>query len=420
MSDPITNQRFASSLFAPALEILQRYNAGRLSMAESDRRRRQHIDDADRETTARVGLANLQRRTQLDVARETTDRTLGREDQRTREGIERERRKIYGDYVNLGGNKALTEFSAGDEGIAEIDREAAGLRLKSLRAQVKAGGQFVKQRAANLRALTDDTSSEGEATDFALNQLALQATSPNAAQAIADIKAGRVGVGLAKLVPEDRALFDAYKGQRLASLRVARYRDPAVQDALRGTRDAQAQLFALVQKAAPSLSEDEATRLFGLVPDVDAELGVRSAPIDFGKLFPKPATEPVEPAQKSSRVDPIEAGSEYGGLFGVAANVGTMPYRFGRAAGEWTTDNARYALPTLSYLAGGQKLLNQHQAAQEQALAPLGALRRKVQTTVTPLQKAGNSTLRALLRSVIRPQPQPATPNDEAEDPGVP
>jgi hypothetical protein len=408
MADPIQNQQFATSLFAPALDILRRYNAGRLSLAESDRRRRQQLEDQQSERQQRVELQNLVNRGALDRQESVNrwqDRKITEADARgekmDKAKVDAERRKAYAAYVQLGGNKALSDFADGEDGIGEINVEAGKLGLKGLRAKIKIGGDMVRKRTANLRARVDDRQLEDQATQLAIKDLSLNA-SGDATAAIQDLTAGRVGIGLKKLTPEDRAVFEGSKQKYMVGLRAAQYKDPQVVDAIRGVRDAQSSLMALVQ-GAPALGATDIEDLSSLIPDVDEELGINTGAADFGKFFGAPGARNETAPPSTPPAQTGAAADEYGGLMALGRSVkntmGGVDWTGMRAARS-VIDNAQYAPGTLNYLVGGEKRFQEGETERERQLAALRA-------ASPALKRAGSSVWQSVLQSLIRPEPAP-------------
>lgn len=413
MADSIQNQQFASSLFAPALDILRRYNAGKLSLAEADRRRRQQIEDQQSELKQRVELQNLANRGALERQESINrwqDRKIteadARADKMDKAKVDAERRKAYAAYIQLGGNKSLSDFADGEDGIGEINAEAGKLGLKSLRAKIKLGGEMVRKRTSNLRARVDEKQLEDQATQLAIKDLSLNA-SGDATAAIQDLTAGRTGIGLKKLTPEDRAVFEGSKQKYLVGLRAAQYKDPQVVDAIRGVRDAQSSLMALVQ-GAPALGATDIEDLSSLIPDVDEELGISTGAADFGKFFGQPGGKKDAAPPAASTETPRASTDQYGGLMSLGRTVknavGGLDLTGARTVRS-VIDNAQYIPGTLNYLAGGEKRFLEGEAEREQQLAALRA-------ASPALKRAGSSVWQSVLQSLIRPAPasEPAGP----------
>ena len=322
MADPITNAQFVNSLFSPAAAQIQRMNSQRLALAETGLRRAWQLQDAQAamaarermqadEMTARRAMASdemagrerlqtLENKGRMDAAVEGSDRAIKGANAITDRQIEAERRKAYAAYVQLGGNEPLESFGKGEDAIGKIGAASGKLQLSALKARIEVGGQFVKSRAANLRALTNDKEIESQAAALAVRELGLNASGDNAAAAIADLSAGREKVGLQKLSPEDRALYVGLKQKAMIGLRAQQYKDPQVVDAIKGLREAQSGLMKLVQDA-PALGEADVRSIFSLIPDVDEELGVKQAAPDFSKYFSGGSkTPPADTAKPSA------------------------------------------------------------------------------------------------------------------------
>ena len=328
MADPITNTQFINSLFSPAAAQMQRMNSQRLALAETGMRRAWQLQDAaaraeqnaqlqasEQDHQRRMFIAGLQKDIgvqelrnlgQLNAVEEASRRSKESTDAITERQIDAERRKAYETYTQLGGSEPIESFGTGEDALGKIRSASGKLQLSALKARIEVGGQFVKSRAANLRALTNDKEIESQAAALAVRELGLNASGDNAATAIADLSAGREKVGLQKLSPEDRALYVGLKQKAMIGLRAQQYKDPQVVDAIRGLREAQSGLMKLVQDA-PALGEADVRSIFSLIPDVDEELGVKQAAPDFSKYFPGVSNGPTPASTKPVAAAPASA-----------------------------------------------------------------------------------------------------------------